>query len=59
MENNILQILIQGGLASIALVALYFNYKIVSNHIQHNTDTMDKLTNVLSELKQLIQDKIQ
>ena len=58
MSENILEILIQGGLASVALVSVYFNYKIVSNHIAHNTDTMDKLTNVLSELKQLISDKI-
>ena len=58
MEDKLIQILIQGGLTSVALVSLYFNFKIVTNHIQHNTDVMDKLTNVLSELKQLIQDKI-
>lgn len=57
MSDSILQILIQGGLASTALVSLYFSYKLASNHIQHNTDAMTELTKVLAELKQSIIDR--
>jgi len=58
MEEKIIQILVQGGLASVALVSLYFNYKIVSNHMQHNTESNKELTKVLGELKELIKTHI-
>ena len=61
MEEKIIQILIQGGLASVALVSLYFNYKsnqeftqVISNHIQHSTDAMIELTKVIESLKEAI-----
>ena len=56
MEDKILQILIQGGLASVALVSVYLNYKLVSNHFQHLDDTMKSLTETLGGLKEAIKE---
>ena len=58
MENNILQILIQGGLASIALVSLGILYKIVGNHMNHNTDALNRLEKATTKLIQFLEDKI-
>lgn len=54
MEDKILEILIQGGLASVALVSVYFNYKIVANHIAHADESNKELTAVIRELKEAI-----
>jgi len=40
MGENIIQILIQGGSVGVAILAILVNYKIVSNHINHNTQAM-------------------
>ena len=58
MEDKLLQILVQGGLASVALVSLWINYKIVTNHLEHATDSNNKLENAISKLIQFLQDKI-
>ena len=57
MESAALNILVQGGLTSVALASLWINYKISSNHINHNTDALKDLTSTLSELKEVINDK--
>jgi len=58
MEDKIVQILVQGGLAGVAVLSLWINYKIVSNHINHANDAMTKLTEVIGKLSQLISDKM-
>ncbi len=54
MEEKIISILVQGGLASVALVSLYFNYKIVSNHLVHANDAIKELSVVIGELREAI-----
>ena len=58
MEEKIVQILVQGGLAGVACLSLWVNYKISSNHINHNTDALSKLTEVMARLDQFLKDKI-
>ncbi len=58
MEDKILQILVQGGLASVALVSLWINYKITSNHIEHSTDASNRLEVAITRLTQYLEDKI-
>ena len=58
MEDRIIQILVQGGLASVALVSLYFNYKIVSNHISHATETSNKLEIAITKLIEFLEIKL-
>ena len=56
MESLLIQILVQGGLASVALVSMWLFYKLASNHINHNTEAMRELSETLGELKQVIKD---
>jgi len=56
MENGLLQILVQGGLTSVALVSLWINYKLVGNHMHSETEAKKELSQVLGELKQVIED---
>lgn len=42
-NGNLLKILIQGGLAGIAILALIMFYSVVSNHISHNTEVLIEL----------------
>jgi len=58
MEDKIIQILVQGGLASVALVSVYLNYKLVSNHFSHSDDVLRDLTKVLVELKEIMKSHI-
>jgi len=58
MENKIVEILIQGGLASVALVSVYFNFKIVVNHLSHSDDVMRELTKAIEGLRELISQHI-
>ena len=58
MDNTILQALIQGGLASVALVSLGILYRIISNHLSHLTDAINRLENTLLELQQFLKDKL-
>ena len=58
MEDKLLQILVQGGLASVALVSLWINYKIVTNHLEHATDSNNKLEKAISKLIKFLKDKI-
>lgn len=57
MENTVLQILIQGGLTSVALVSLYINYKIVTNHISHQTEVSQKLSDAIQGLIDFLRKK--
>ena len=59
MENTTLQILVQGGLASVALVSVYLNYKLVSNHFIHLQEVLSRLTETLGELKEAIKEHFQ
>ena len=58
MSDTALQILVQGGLASVALVSLYINFKIVSNHINHSTEQSNKLEIAITKLIQFLEDKL-
>ena len=58
MEEKIIQILVQGGLAGVSVLSLWINYKIVSNHINHSTDAMTSLNEAIGKLNQLINDKL-
>lgn len=58
MSDTALQILIQGGLASVALVSLYVNYKIVTNHMHHTEESSNRLEQAITKLTQFLQDKI-
>ena len=58
LEDKLIQILINGGLASVALVSVYLNYKVVSNHMHESSDVMRGLTQVIGELKELIKSHI-
>ena len=58
MENNIIQILVQGGLTSALLVSLYVNWKIVTNHMNHSREATTELIAVIRELKQYLKDKL-
>jgi len=57
-EDKLIQILVQGGLASVALVSVYLNYKVTTNHIDHSNDIMRELATVIGELKELIKSHI-
>ena len=39
-KKGLIGVLINGGAISVALVALYFFYSVVSNHIAHNTEVL-------------------
>lgn len=65
MTEQMLQLLIQGGLASVALVLIWVLYKIVTNHGVHfqeafdrNTDAIVKNAEAMGRLTQVIEDKI-
>lgn len=58
MEDKLIQVLIQGGLASVALVSVYLNYKVTTNHLDHSNQAMRELAIVIGELKELIKSHI-
>lgn len=58
MPEKIVEILVQGGLAGVAVFSLWINYKMTSNHINHSNDVINNNTEVLSKLHQLINDKL-
>ena len=57
MEDKILSIIIQGGLTSVALVSLWVNYRLVSNHMQHANDALNKLENAIIGLTTWLKSK--
>ena len=58
ITDKIVQVLVQGGLTSIALASLWINYKITSNHINHSTDAMSELKVVITKLHEFLQIKM-
>ncbi|MBI4136915.1 hypothetical protein HY469_02525 [Candidatus Roizmanbacteria bacterium] len=58
MEDKVIQILVQGGLAGVAISTLAVLYKLVGNHIDHNTKALENLSSVLTRLDQFLKDKI-
>ncbi len=58
MDEKIIQVLVQGGLASIALVSLWANWKIVTNHLAHSDDAINRLEVAITRLIQFLEDKI-
>ena len=58
MELDWLQIVIQGGAVALAGVAMWILYKLVGNHLSHNTDALKELSVVLGELRELIKTHI-
>ncbi|NQS88353.1 hypothetical protein HQ584_00975 [Patescibacteria group bacterium] len=55
-NGNILKVLIQGGLVSIALVCLAMYWNTVNNHIQRNTDAWIANIQASTELRATISD---
>jgi len=51
MQEKIVEALVQGGLAGVAVFSLWVNYKLIGNHINHSALAMTELTKVLAELK--------
>lgn len=45
-----LQIIIQGGAVGIAAFAIWVNYKTAGNHINHNTEALEKMSEAITEL---------
>ena len=58
MSDTALQILVQGGLASVALVSLWINYKIISNHMKHAEEASNKLENAIIKLTTFLENKL-
>ena len=50
-NGNLVKTLIQGGLVSICLASLWVIYSLVSNHMVHNTETINLNTQAIIELK--------
>jgi len=57
-QSGILGLLINGGLASVALVSLYFNFKIITNHLAHSNEALNRLENAILKLTQFLEDKL-
>ena len=55
---DIIQIVIQAGAVGIAVYTIYTLNKIVSNHLNHLTDAINRLENTLLELQQFLKDKL-
>lgn len=58
IESKIIEILVQGGLASVALASLWINYKTSSNHINHNTDALNRLEVTMAKLAEYLETKL-
>ena len=58
MEILSTQNLVQAGAVVIALVSVYLNYKLVSNHIQHNTESNTKLSIAINQLIEFLETKL-
>ena len=65
MKNNLVKILVQGGLASIALISLYFYYQTVTNHIDHSNQAIlqqavsnEKMSGSLDRLTAILDKKL-
>lgn len=58
LSGKIVDILIQGGLAGVALTSLYINYKIVSNHINHATEESKRLEVAITKLTEFLEIKM-
>ena len=65
MTDSMLQILVQGGSVSIALVLVFVLYKIVTNHGTHFQDSLDrnseawiKNAEAMGKLTQVIEEKL-
>ncbi len=59
MEDKVIQILVQGGSVGVAVLTLGILYKLIGNHVDHNTKALTGLTEVLARLDQFLKDKIQ
>ena len=57
-DTNIIQLCVQAGAVGLCALSMWVNYKLASNHINHNTESNERLTNAISRLAQLIEDKI-
>ena len=57
MEDKLLQFFKEGGMASIALASLYINWKIVTNHMEHSNNALNRLENAIIELTTWLKSK--
>lgn len=57
MEDKIIQILVQGGLASVALASLWINYKLTANHLSHSDRVIQDMEIAITKLLQFLEDK--
>lgn len=58
-NSNFLKILIQGGLASVAIIALIMFYQVVSNHIGDNTAALMELKGSITDSNRIDQDQVE
>jgi len=42
-KATVVQMIIQGGAVGIAILSVWFGFKLASNHIQHNTEILTKV----------------
>lgn len=55
MEASLAQVVIQGGMAGIAVLALWILYKISSNHIEHHEAQVARFADLME--KDLVADR--
>lgn len=58
MEDKLLTILINGGLASVSLSLIYVLYHIVTNHLSHANETNERLEVAITKLITLLEEKL-
>ncbi|MCF7836025.1 MAG: hypothetical protein K9M15_02795 [Candidatus Marinimicrobia bacterium] len=51
---DIVQIVIQGGAVGLCAFIMYILWKLIGNHMNHNTEVLTKNTEVLTDLKDVI-----
>ncbi len=51
IEDKIIEILVQGGLASVALCSLWVNYKLVTNHTHDTKEIIKENTSAMVDMK--------
>ena len=54
---NIIDTIIQGGGVGMAVFAMYIVWKLSSNHINHNTEALTELKDVIRELSEVLKKK--
>lgn len=51
---DIVQLVLQAGGIGVGVYALFVLYKLVGNHINHNTEALNKLIRVIESLEEFL-----